>query len=171
MPNTFIKIQTVTVGAGGAANIDFTSIPQTYTDLQMVFSLRSNRAAGDVDIVDLKFNNTSANRSSRELFGSGASVGSGNDASTMYVNYCSVSTNTASVFSNGQLYVPNYTSSNFKSASSDHVSENNATNAYQTMYANLWSNTAAINRITIAPVLGTLFVEYSSATLYGIKSS
>lgn len=171
MANTLKKIQTVTVGAGGAASIDFTSIPQTFTDLKVVYSLRSNRAAGDVDIVDLKFNNTSANRSSRELFGSGSSVGSGNDASTMYVNYCSVSTNTASVFSNGELYVPNYTSSNFKSASSDHVSENNATTAYQTMYANLWSNTAAINRITIAPVLGTLFVQYSTATLYGVSNA
>ena len=44
MANTFKKIQTVTVGSGGAASIDFTSIPQTYTDLKIVLSARTNRA-------------------------------------------------------------------------------------------------------------------------------
>jgi len=36
MANTLKKIQTVTVGSGGAASIEFTSIPQTYTDLKLV---------------------------------------------------------------------------------------------------------------------------------------
>ena len=38
--NTLVKIQTVTVGSGGASSIDFTSIPQTYTDLCLVYSAR-----------------------------------------------------------------------------------------------------------------------------------
>jgi len=42
-PN-MVAIQTVTVGSGGAANIEFTSIPQTYTDLVVVLSLRNNRS-------------------------------------------------------------------------------------------------------------------------------
>jgi hypothetical protein len=33
MANTYEAIATVTVGSGGAANIEFTSIPGTYTDL------------------------------------------------------------------------------------------------------------------------------------------
>ena len=33
MANTYVAIATVTVGSGGAASIDFTSIPATYTDL------------------------------------------------------------------------------------------------------------------------------------------
>jgi hypothetical protein len=37
-------IATTTVGSGGAASIDFTGIPQTYTDLFLVSSLRSNAA-------------------------------------------------------------------------------------------------------------------------------
>ena len=45
MPDTFIKIASVTVGSGGASSIDFTSIPSTYTDLVVVHSLRGTNAA------------------------------------------------------------------------------------------------------------------------------
>jgi len=74
------------------------------------------------------------------------------------------------VFSNGSLYIPNYTSSNYKSASSDDVTENNATTAFQYLEAWLWSNTAAITSLTLQPNLGS-FPQYSSASLYGIKNS
>ena len=33
MANTYTLIASLTVGSGGAANIEFTSIPATYTDL------------------------------------------------------------------------------------------------------------------------------------------
>ena len=38
MANTMKALQTVTVGAGGAATVTFSSIPQTYTDLILVVS-------------------------------------------------------------------------------------------------------------------------------------
>ncbi len=169
MPNTFVKIQTVTVGSGGAANIEFTSIPQTYTDLRMVFSIRSNRAA-DVDIVYMRFNGSTTSYTNRELYGNGTGASSGTDTN-MGISYCPGATATASVFGNGEVYIPNYTSANNKSSSAEVVSENNGTQAFQALQANLWSNTAAITTITIIPAIGTLFNEYSTATLYGIKSS
>jgi hypothetical protein len=46
MANTYEIISSVTVGAGGAAYIEFTNIPQTYTDLNLVFSGR-NTSSGD----------------------------------------------------------------------------------------------------------------------------
>ena len=78
---------------------------------------------------------------------------------------------TANTFGNFDFYIPNYAGSTNKSASGDAVSENNASLAYQSLSANLWSNTAAINAISIAPVNGTLFTQYSTATLYGISKS
>ena len=49
MANTYVQIgSTVTVGVSGAASIDFSSIPSTYTDLVLKVSGRSNR----VDTVD-----------------------------------------------------------------------------------------------------------------------
>jgi hypothetical protein len=44
MANTMVKIQTITVGASPAASIEFTNIPQTFTDLKIVASIRCNVA-------------------------------------------------------------------------------------------------------------------------------
>lgn len=170
MPNTFVKIQTVTVGAGGAANIEFTSIPQTYTDLKVVMSLRSNVASG-FDNAKISFNSSTVGFSYRRLFGSGSAASSdsgSNNTNTIIVNGA---TSTSSVFNNAELYIPNYKSSNNKSYSIDAVSETNATTAYTYLATGLWSNTAAITSLTLTPQDGTVFVEYTTATLYGIKSS
>jgi hypothetical protein len=35
MANTMVKIQTITVGASGSASIEFSNIPQTFTDLKI----------------------------------------------------------------------------------------------------------------------------------------
>jgi hypothetical protein len=169
MANTLKKIQTVTVGSGGAASIDFTSIPQTYTDLKIVLSARTNRTPQVADIVSLSFNGSTSNRSLRDLYGSGSGTFSSNTTS-MYASYAPSAGATASIFGNAEIYIPNYTSSNFKSVSVDSVSENNATESYNNLIANLWSNTAAITSITLTPVVGTLFNQYSTATLYGIAN-
>jgi hypothetical protein len=169
MATTFVKIQTVTVGSGGAATIDFTSIPQTYTDLKLLVSVRTNRSAV-VDALEIKFNNLTTNRSYREIYGSGSAAASSSGAA-LSGGYIPSATATASIFSNTEIYIPNYTSSNFKSASADNVGENNATESYLNLEANLWSATAAINQVTLYMSYGTLFNQYSSATLYGIKSS
>jgi hypothetical protein len=170
VPNTFVKIQTITVGSGGAANIEFTSIPQTYTDLLILISMRTTRSA-TVDAINVGFNGGYANLSNRELYGSGTGAASGADPSSNYVGYVSGNTATASVFGNGALYIPNYTSANFKSSSGDSVSENNGSQAFQSFEANLFSNTAAITSIKLASYLANDLMQYSTATLYGIKSS
>jgi hypothetical protein len=167
MANTYEAIATVEVGSGGAANIEFTSIPATYTDLKVVCSLRGTYA-GITDDVNVYFNGTNTNRSAKLLYGTGAAAASVgvNDHIDLYPG----STATASTFSNGEFYIPNYTSSNFKSMSGDSVSENNATTAYTDLTASLWSATAAITSMTIYPQSGS-WVEHSSATLYGISNS
>jgi len=166
-PN-MVAIQTVTVGAGGASSIEFTSIPQTYTDLLIVLSGRTSNAAAADDFY-VSFNSTTTNYSNRTLSGNGSTASSGN--STAWAGIYGVTNGanaTASTFSNAQIYVPNYTSSNNKSVSSDSVSENNATGAFSRLVAGLWSNTSAINQITITTDTGDV-AQYSTATLYGIK--
>ena len=68
MPVTYQKIASVTVGSGGAASIDFTSIPSTYTDLALYHSLRSDNSE---DYYGLQFNSSSSSFSSRRLQGDG----------------------------------------------------------------------------------------------------
>ena len=161
-----IPISTVTVGSGGAATITFSSIPQTYTDLVVKISGRTNYA-GAFDNTNVQFNGSSTSYTLRFLYGNGASNGSATD--TKIYDYTDGNTNTASTFSNSEFYIPNYTSANYKSVSNDSVLENNGTSAVNYFGAGLWSNTAAITSMVLAPLLGTSFQQYSTATLYGIR--
>jgi hypothetical protein len=164
---TMVAIQTVTVGSGGAANIEFTNIPQTYTDLQVVFSIRGTQAQVFQQL-QITFNGSTTGYSQRNLYGDGSTAVS-NSLSGNHFFADGVGANaTASTFGNGQLYIPNYAGSNNKSASYDAVTENNATTAFTQLYAFLWSNTAAITSIRIAAGSGTLS-QHSTATLYGIS--
>jgi hypothetical protein len=167
MANTFELIASNTVGSGGAATISFTSIPSTYTDLILKISGRLNYATTAVGL-QFSFNGQAAGTSitGKTIQGSGSSVVS---YSAWQPNIDSANA-TANTFASVDIYIPNYTSSNNKSASSDSVQEDNATTAYAEMHAALWSNTAAINQITITPNSGS-FVQYSTAYLYGVKNA
>jgi hypothetical protein len=174
VPNTFTKIASVSVGVLGASSIDFTSIPATYTDLVLKCSIRGVVAALNVPL-GVRFNGDSgANYRNLAIQGSGASAISYSQTSQTNFNIGNGTgaTATANTFGSTDVYIPNYTSSNQKSISSDDVMENNATTGYQTLTASLWTGTSAINRITIADYSGsTLFAQYSTVTLYGIKNS
>lgn len=167
MPDTFIKIASVTVGSGGASSIDFTSIPSTYTDLVIKLSARDT---GSNTNYNLNFNNdSSAIYDTLRLYGNGSSVFSDRftNQNAGYIGWQTQSTYTANTFSNNEVYIPNYAGSSFKSVSNDGVSENNATVAQQTFQSVLWRSTAAINRITISQTMA----QHTTATLYGIKNS
>ena len=170
MALTYTAIATVTVGSGGAANIEFTSIPGTYTDLLIKFS---GRASTTETAFSLQFNgNTStANYSYRTLQGDGANVSSTNETSLGFIGArINPSDSTASTFGNAEIYIPNYASSNQKSVSIDSVSENNATTARMMLTAGLWNQTSAITSIKLYVVSANL-AQYSTATLYGIKNT
>jgi len=166
---TMTKLATVAVGAGGSATIDFTNIPQTYTDLVVKVSARSTASqASNGFLFDIRPNGSSANMTRRSVYGNGSATASstGTEGYNMVLN---PSDYTASTFSNTDIYIPNYTSSNYKSISTDTVSENNATTVLTLLGALLWSNTSAITSITLTP-LGGNFVQHSTATLYGIRN-
>jgi len=155
-------IQTIEVGSGGASTITFSSIPQTYDDLLILWSVSTTQANTNSWFL---INGSSSNLSVRSLFGSGSGVTSettarlvaGTDAET-------------SNFSNVSMYIPNYASSiASKSWSIDAVEESNATTAYQTLQAGLYSSTSPITSLTITDTAGGPFRQYSSASLYGIK--
>jgi hypothetical protein len=167
MANTYVAIATTTVGSGGAASIDFTSIPATYTDLRVVYSLRNSTETSGTLYV--KFNNSTTSFSFRHVYGNGASASSVS-GSVGEAGVTNPSDFTASTFSNGSIYIPNYAGSTNKSYSVDSVNENNSTTAISLLLAGLWSNTSAINQVTLYPTSGN-FAQYSTATLYGIKNS
>lgn len=166
---TMSLVSTVTVGAGGAASIEFTGIPQTGQDLLVVMSLRDSVGEGSQN--NVRFNGDSAANYSYKALGGLSSViynytGTATSVSPLYTNF---STATASTFSNSQLYIPNYKSASAKSISSDIVTETNAANAFTQIGAHNWSGTAAITSLTI--YAQTSLVQYSTASLYTISTT
>ena len=159
------KIAAVEVGSAGAANIAFSSIPQGYTDLKVVVSARTDRASVQ-DIMLLSFNGSTTSFSARYLEGNGSTAGSYTDQARGFGNADGANA-TSNTFGNTELYIPNYAGSNNKSWSGDGVNETNATAAYSSLFAGLWSNTAAITSITLTGNISN-FIQYSTATLYGI---
>lgn len=170
MPNNYVLLETVTVGAAGAGSVVLANIPQTgYTDIKVDYSLRDT---GNGINAQVRFNGDSANNyTTRRLYGNGGSATSDTFATTsiLYVNGLNGSTTTASTFGNGSMYIPNYTSSTVKSISIDAVDENNATTAYAFLNAGLWNNTAAISSITFFAG-ATAFAANSTFSLYGIAA-
>jgi hypothetical protein len=170
MANTYELIGSTTLGSA-ASSIDFTSIPSTFTDLILKTSLRAADSANNWYLMKLTFNsdNTSGNYSSRLVGGFGSSAYS--STSSFYAGYIPSGARTSNTFGNNEIYVPNYRSSSNKSISSDSVTEGNGS-SYEILglWAGLWSNTAAITSLSIASDTGNL-AQYSSAYLYGIKSS
>lgn len=145
------------------ASITFSSIPQTYTDLYLLLSTRAVSTIG----VTPKFNGSTANFSARFLEGTGS--GASSYTATNLIGYTNRdNASTASTFGNTSIYIPNYRAATAKSISLESVTENNGTTAYQLLGAVLWNVTDAITSIEVYPDNASNFVQYSSATLYGI---
>ena len=171
MALTYVAIATVTVGSGGAANIEFTSIPGTYTDLLVKTSLRCNSASAGADFVLVTLNGSTSNFTGIYLINNAGSVSSANNVERG-VAVVNRNGSTTSTFSNGEFYIPNYAGSTNKSISADMTTEKNGTTGYfQVLKAGLWSNSAAITSIKLEDEGGHNFAQYSTATLYGIKNT
>jgi hypothetical protein len=168
MANTYTLIAGTTLGTA-AANIDFSSIPSTYTDLCLKVSFRSAKSAL-YDGLYIKLNNSSTTFTYRAIQGNGAAASSFS-GTVGYAGDLNANTSTASTFASAEIYIPNYTASQNKSMSIDAVGETNATTIYSHLVASLWSTTTAINQVTVYTQSASNLMAYTSAYLYGIKNS
>jgi hypothetical protein len=168
MATTFTKIASVNVTVN-VASMSFTSIPSTYTDLLITYSARDTWPGATANDNAIQFNGSGSSFTGKRILGNGSAASS--DSPAPYAGSSTSAASTTNTFCNNQIYIPNYTSSNYKSYSIDSVTENNATEAYQILYAGLWSQTAAITSVTIVSPGIYYFGPNSTATLYGIKNS
>jgi hypothetical protein len=169
---TYTLIASNTVGAGGVASVTFSSIPTTYTDLLLKISARTSRTGFVNDSLLVRFNGSTTGYSFRSLYGLNGSASSASGSTNQATYALDAPAATANTFSNTELYIPNYNSSNNKSMSIDSVSEdNNAAGPIAELRAFLWSNTAAITSVALFPETGPNFVQYSTFTLYGISNT
>lgn len=168
---TMTLISTITVGAGGAASINFNSIPQTYTDLFLVQSLRIVGGYGGGSV---RFNSNSGSiYTVRRLTGDG-SFNTSSQAFTNQTSFVAPSPTgggeTANTFNNATIYIPNYTGSTNKVVSFDGVIETDSNVVIMGISAGTWANTSAITSISLIPTFGgsDTYVQHSTASLYGI---
>ena len=168
MPLQLYKIASTELSTA-ASTVTFDNIPQGYTDLKIVGSIRNSAADTNTD-TKINFNSNTSSYSGIRIYGNGTSAGSdtSSPANGFYFALTGEGTNwTANTFSNGEIYIPNYASSNTKSMSGDAVAENNASAASVQLTAGIWANSAAITSITLTSGNGN-FVQYTTFTLYGI---
>ena len=158
-------IETKTLDTASAL-IEFTDIPQNFTDLVLMASARGGRAA-TINGIIINFNSTGSGVTVRGLYGNGSSVASNTDA-VVSGGAATGSSNTANIFGSSQIYISNYTGSTNKSFSVDSVNENNASEAWLWMNAGLWSNTDAITSIQLTSQEATNFQIGTTVSLYGI---
>jgi hypothetical protein len=170
MTTTTTLIAKQTVGSGGASSVTFSDIPQTYTDLKVVISVRTtNTLYGET--IRIKPNGLSTNGSAIIFRGYGSGISSYTYSNALATNNSLGNGATANTFASIEVYCPNYTSSDYKSFSADSVSENNDTNGRQELTASLWSSTAAITSLVFDNDASFGFTEFSTFYLYGISNS
>ena len=170
-------IYTQTISNSTTNGIFFNNIPQTFTDIQIKFSVRSLvAAANNTMFFYLTDGGNNANYSETYVFGAGSSVGSAR-VGTNSIDYGTGifanpgNTTTATTFGSGDIYFPNYTvSGTKKSYIIDVISENNAatTGIYTELAAGLFHLTTPITGAGFYLQGNNFFAPNSTFTLYGI---
>lgn len=174
MPNTYTLISTTTVSSP-AYSVTLSSIPQTYTDLVLKISARSDYGSNGHEM-SIQTNSLTSGYTNRMAYRSGNSIVSANSSNTFHTWAGGVvgASATANTFSNCELYFPNYSNSTTaKAMSADVTTENNAdaVGAYW-LNSGINTNTAAITSLTLTCWQSFInFVAGSTFTLYGIKNS
>jgi hypothetical protein len=168
--SSYESIATVDVGSGGTASISFTSIPQTYTHLQIRGTARGTSAVA-TSAARSRFNSDNgANYVRHSLQGDGASASSAAATSVTAMSYGDAAGGNASanVFGVFVADILDYTNTNkYKTIRALNGFDNNG-NGIGGLKSGLWMNTSAVTDILILPDTGN-WAQYSSFALYGIK--
>jgi hypothetical protein len=162
MANTYIQIgSTITVGAGGASSVEFTSIPSGYTDLVVIHSLQTNAGAEGIYLT-LNSNTTT--------FGGiyGYSDGT-NFLSGQIARYLGSIMSDTSIFTTGTIYLQSYATSRDKPFSTDESFTRNTSPSFMNITGGVWANSAVVTSFKIGDA--STLQQYSTVSLYGIKSS
>ena len=162
-------IETIQVGAGGAASIEFTSIPQDGVDLLLVGSARMT--TGDSQNYIYLNDDSGSNYANVQLRGTGSASETflSSSQTKIEILVCR-SSDTANTFGSSELYISNYTSSANKSISANYVTENNGSTAFQVIQAFSYATSSAISSIQVDPRGAGLHAEFTTYSLYKITA-
>lgn len=163
--NTYVALATQTLGSA-VSSVTFSSIPQGYTDLRLVMQARTD-TGNNVDYAVVKLNNDATALYSRtEVYGDGASAGSGRASNFLIGIASSAQGGNTDIKTMSTMDFMNYSNSTtYKSVLY------RETSAAQISLAGvgLYRSTSAISTITLTPYYGT-WQSGSTFTIYGIAA-
>ena len=170
MANTYTLISSSTP-TNTPNSVVFSSIPQTYTDLVLMGSIKDMAEFQTVINWNLRFNSNTGPYSHTNLRGVGSAVFSARDSGTYGDGLGPILASVANSFTNFELYLPNYTTSQKKPFKYSSVSLNTTNFSGIAVHesASLYNVESAVSSITLYNTSG--FTTGSSLYLYGIKNS
>jgi len=142
---SYESIATVTVGSGGTSTISFTSIPATYTHLQLRM-LGKTSSSDNGSGISLSINSSSFSYYHRLASFRG---GSGYDSQGSAVSLIGYFPCTWGYSNNGVA----------------------AGSEFQGLHSGLWNDTSAITSLSLTAESSRTFSQYSHFALYGIKGA
>lgn len=160
-----------TVGSGGSSSVTFSSIPQTYTDLYILCSARTNRTAYNTDRITANINAVNTNMTYQEVQGGAAFGTNAANDTTFGVGHATTDANSnpSDIFSSSSCYISGYTTANYKIGLMESCLMNTSTDGFMYITRSTWANSAAITSIEL--VTANPWIQYSKFYLYGIKNS
>lgn len=173
MTTTMNLIAKQTVGADGAASVTFSNIPQTYTDIKVVYSARCSDTTNNWNVLIGYFNadSTSSNYPGATTYAFSSATGA-TTVNKWFGYLPNASGWFGGAFGNGEFYVPNYSVNGVaKTANIESAAEGNSTTLVpMQLTVTRWTGTAPITTITLSCDTGS-FLENSTFYLYGISNS
>ena len=173
-PSDFELIETQTVGAGGAANVTFNSIPGTYKHLQIRGIVRTAEANPSSNLAIRLNGDTGSNYAYHYLVGDGSTAYSGaaSGAGTTRGLLAQVTGNTATsgIFGAIVTDILDYANSS-KTTTVRTLGGHDRNGAGQILLtSDLWTSTNAVTSVTLIE-FGTTnnLAQYSTFSLYGVK--
>ena len=151
-------------GTGASGVITFSSIPSTYTHLQLRILMK---AASGSSQCNLRYNaDTGSNYAYHQLYGSGSSAAaySGASQTTFSVGAVESSTNPWTV---SVIDILDYANTNKYKTTRTLFGYDSNGGGELGLYSGLWMSSTAISSLTLT--MGVNFTTTTSAALYGIK--
>jgi trimeric autotransporter adhesin len=165
-------LQVITVGPAGASSVEFTSIPATYTHLQIRYISRSENASDSTTIMRIN-SDTGNNYSTHRLYGNGSAAGSEgqNTVSFTELPRTAYGATGSNIFGGGVIDILDYLNTNkYKTIRVLGGCDENGSGAV-TFVSGLWQSTSAITAVNFLPSGGADMAEYTTFALYGIKGA
>ena len=163
MPATYEKIQSTTL-TSNAANVTFSSIPATYTDLHIVLYCLATAGVG----VLTRFNNDSGNNYSKTQMTTEGATSIAilqTSQSSIALSYSGLDSTTPSLLTWDIL---GYAGNTLKTVLAFDAQDRNGSGSTSS-YAGLWRDATAISTITLVAGGSTYeFTPGTTASLYGI---